>query len=143
MPVIDASVFVALVHEGDRYHQQSLRWYESSLRAGVHLAAPSLLVVEVAAAIRRLTGSESLAERVISELVGAGDVEFFPLTSKRSATAARVAIETGVRGADAVYLGLARELGESLVTLDRQQLQRGASVVRVERPSSESWEHDT
>lgn len=99
------------------------------------MAAPGLLLVEVAASIRRLTGSTKLARRVLSELQEDELIELYPLTAARSEAAAEIAASIGVRGADAVYLALASELGETLITLDRQQLERGKRVVDVTRPA--------
>ena len=135
MPVIDASVYVSLANEADRHHDRSLAWFESSLRLDEPLAAPGLLLVEVAAAIRRLTGSSKLARRVVSEIHETERLELYPLTSTRGEAAADLAAITGVRGADAVYIALARELEEPLITLDRQQLERGKSLASVKKPA--------
>ena len=129
MPVIDASVYISLANEADRYHERCIAWFESSLHMAEPLSAPDLLLAEVAAAIRRLTGSSKLARQAVSGIQDTERIELFPLTSKRSEAAAEVAAMTGVRGADAVYLALARELDEPLITLDRQQLERGRGLV--------------
>lgn len=134
MPVIDASVYVSLANQADRHHDRCIAWFESRLRTTEPLAAPGLLLVEVAAAIRRLTGSSKLARRVVSEIRETERLELYPLTGSRSEAAADLAAMTGVRGADAVYLALAKELEEPLITLDRQQLDRGRSAVKVTRP---------
>lgn len=134
MPIIDASVYVSLSNEADRYYQRSLDWFESALRNGERIAAPNLLLVEVGASIRRLTGSHRLAQRVVQSLQDNELIDLLPLTSARSESAARLAASTGVRGADAVYLALAEELDDVLVTLDRQQLDRGRELVQVMKP---------
>ena len=102
---------------------------------GAPLMAPTLLEVELAAALRRLTNEPALAEEAVSELVGSAILELVPLTGERSHRAAVLASRTVLRGADAVYLELARERGMALITLDRQQLERGGSVVDVRMPS--------
>lgn len=135
MPIIDASVYVSLANEADRYHDRCLRWFESCLRKQQSLAGPGLLLVEVAASLRRLTGSTELAQRVLSELQESDLIELYPLTLARIETAAILAASTGVRGTDAVYLALAKELEETLITLDRQQLERSKGVVDVSRPA--------
>jgi predicted nucleic acid-binding protein len=135
MPIIDASVYVALANEADRYHDRCFTWFESCLGEQQTIAAPGLLLVEVAASIRRLTGSTQLARRVLSELQETELIELYPLTAVRSEAAADLAASTGVRGADAVYLALAMELDETLVTLDRQQLERGKGVTDVKKPA--------
>ena len=48
--------------------------------------------------------------------------------------AAAIAAEHRIRGCDALYVALADMLSEPLVTLDRQQLERGAAVVTTRRP---------
>lgn len=135
MPIIDASVYVALANEADRYHDRCFTWFESCLREQHTISAPELLLVEVAASIRRLTGSTQIARRVLSELQESELIELYPLTATRSEAAADLAASTGVRGADAIYLALATELGEPLITLDRQQLDRGKVVTDVKRPA--------
>ena len=134
MPVVDASVWVSICHAGDRHHERSRRWLESRLSAGERLVAPTLLRVEVAAAVRRLTGEPGLAEEAAASVDRDGWVDLVDLDSERSRRAAEIAADTGVRGADGVYLELAVQRGEKLFTWDRQQLDRGSAVARVERP---------
>jgi len=45
-----------------------------------------------------------------------------------------LAAEHRIRGCDAVYVALARQLDMPLITLDRQQLERGAAVVATRVP---------
>lgn len=134
MAVVDASVWVSICHAGDRFHGRCRDWLSSRLANGEVLIAPSLLAVEVAAAIRRLTGDASLAAEASKGLLEAGPVRLLPLTHSRSRASAELAARLGLRGADAVYLALAMEKEKDLVTLDRQQLERGRGVVKVSRP---------
>lgn len=134
MFVLDASLYVATISETDRFRQRSARWLEACLREGASLFAPSLFAVEIAAAIRRLSGSRTVAERAVARLRDKAFIELLPLTWERAQEAAEVAARTGLRGADAVYVALARELGATLVTLDRQQLERGSGIADVRRP---------
>jgi predicted nucleic acid-binding protein len=133
MPVIDASVVVALHHAGDRHHRVAFAWLKA-LDSNERLAAPNLMVVEVAAAIRRLSGDADLAEEAADDVRSGGWIDLYPLTPEREEAATRMACDVAVRGADAVYLALAAELGQLLVTLDRQQLERGGEVGSVVRP---------
>lgn len=135
MPIVDASVWVSLHHGRDRFHSRCLRWLERSLVEGALLAAPTLLEVEVAAALRRLTGDEELAGAAVELIRELEILELVPLTTARAARAASLAMSTALRGADAVYLELAEERNDVLVTLDRQQLERGAGVVAVQGPT--------
>lgn len=112
-----------------------MRWLESRLGAGDQLLAPTLLSAEVSAAVRRLTGDRSLAEAAAASLDELESFELVPLNRERATRAAEIAASAGVRGADAVYLELAAERGDVLVTWDRRQLERGRQAARVERPS--------
>lgn len=134
MPVVDASVVVALNHAADPQYRRCLEWLRERLESGEEIFAPGLVLAEVAAAVRRLTGRARLAREATAGL--RTWLTLLPLDAARAAAAAEAAAATGVRGADAVYLALARELGEPLVTLDRQQLERGGRTAAVRRPSS-------
>ena len=134
MSVVDASVWVSLLQPAERHHRRCADWLERSLAEEHGLAAPTLLLAEVAAAIRRLTGNEELVAAAVSSIEEAGILELVPLSEQRARRAAEIAGITAVRGADAVYLELARDRGDVLVSLDRQQLERGRAVASVERP---------
>lgn len=138
MFVLDASVWVSLCHADDRHHETTSRWIETELMKGERFAAPTLLRVETAAAVGRLTGKRELAREALAVLDEAHWLELFELTAERSVRAAELAADTRVRAADAVYLQLATELGATLETWDRRQLERGAAAVAVARPSRQN-----
>ena len=134
MAVVDASVYVALVNAGEREHASSWAWLQ---RAGVSqqpIRAPVILLAEVAAALSRGAGNPLLARRVVQQLVRANLIELIPVTQAVAERAAAIAADHRVRGCDAVYIAVAEQLGDDLITLDRQQLERGAAVVTTSRP---------
>ena len=49
--------------------------------------------------------------------------------------AAEIAADRALRGADAIYVAVARQYGCILVTLDREQRERGAAVVTTQTPA--------
>ena len=134
MAVVDASVWVSICHQGDVHHTRSRRWLERFLIKGIRMAAPNLIRVEVAAAVRRLTESDEIAADAAATLDSFEALELYDLTAERARRASRIATMTGVRGADAIYLELAADRCEELVTWDRQQLERGRSLARVGTP---------
>jgi predicted nucleic acid-binding protein len=133
MPVVDASVWVAFYHEADPAYVRCDTWVRAALGNGERLLGPSLAVVEVAASLAKLSSPET-ATRAVEHLESRIGLELVDLDLARARRAADVAAATGVRGADAVYLALAQERGEVLVTLDRQQRQRGRAVAQVRSP---------
>jgi predicted nucleic acid-binding protein len=133
MPVVDASVWVAYYHEADSAHLRCHAWVQAALDSGQRLVGPSLVLTEVAASLARLADRET-ARIAVEHLESRIQLELVDLDRVRARRAADLAGATGVRGADAVYLELAHERGEFLVTLDRQQRERGGAVAEVRSP---------
>jgi predicted nucleic acid-binding protein len=134
MPVIDASVYVALVNAQESDHGSSWAWFEQAKIAQESVVAPVILLAEVAAALSRGIGDPSLAHRVVGQLLRSSVVELTPVTGVLAKRAAAIAADHRIRGCDAVYVALAERLNDHLVTLDQQQLERGAVVVTVRKP---------
>jgi predicted nucleic acid-binding protein len=70
----------------------------------------------------------------VQQLARSEVIELIPVTLAVAERAALIAAEHRIRGCDAVYVALAEQLSDALVTLDRQQLERGAAVVPVRAP---------
>lgn len=133
MPVLDASVCAALVHERDRFHEPATRWLKGALDENRALLAPTLLLAEVAGALTRVS-SRDLGLRSAQVLASIAQLGLEPLSHDRGIRAAEIAADCGLRGPDAVYLALAEETGEPLITFDREQAERGAGVAEIEWP---------
>ena len=134
MPVIDASVFVALINTHEASHASSWAWFESAQRALDKITAPVILLSEAAAALSRGVGNPGLAHRAIQLAKDAKLIELAPVTPALAERAAAIAADHRIRGCDAIYVALAEQLNEPLVTLDRQQLERAAEVVDTRKP---------
>jgi predicted nucleic acid-binding protein len=134
MAVIDASVYIALVNAHEREHSSSWAWFEHAQATGEAIVAPVMLLSEIAAALSRGIGDPTLAHRVVQQLARSDVIELIPVTLAMAEQAAVIAAEHRIRGCDAVYVALAEQLSNVLVTLDRQQLERGAAVVPVRAP---------
>ena len=98
------------------------------------ICAPVLLIAEVAAALSRGVGDQALAHEVVRHLARSQAVELIPVSLALAQRAAAIAADHRIRGCDAVYVALAAELEDRLVTLDQQQLERGAAVAVTARP---------
>ena len=136
MAVVDASVYVALLIPHEDGHGDAWAWLRGAHDAGEPILAPTILTTEVAAAISRGAGQPALARRAVQHILSGTVVELMPVTVTLSRRAAGIAIDCRLRGADAVYVALAERHRDELVTLDRQQLERGAAVVTTRRPGS-------
>ena len=93
------------------------------------IVSPVILLAEVAAALGRGLGDMELAHRAVSFLRRELLLELFPVTEALAVKASEIAAERRIRGCDAIYVALAKQLDMELVTLDGQQLERGALVV--------------
>jgi len=134
MAVIDASVYIALVNAHESEHSSSWAWFEQVRATDESVVAPVILLAEVAAALSRGMGDPTLAHRVVQQLARTEVIELIPITMTMAEQAAEIAAEHRIRGCDAVYVALANQLSATLVTLDRQQLERGAALVTVRVP---------
>ena len=135
MPVLDASLVTAMFHERDAHHPAALRWYEEARRNARPLYAPSLLLAEVAAALTRSADAAETAARAVDLIVAQPLVALVPVAGSLVARAAHICIQQRLKGCDAIYVALAAELDDALITFDNEQLERGGAVARVERPA--------
>ena len=101
MPVIDASVYIALTNAREKEHASSWAWFEGARLAQESLAAPSILLAEVAAALSRGVGDPALARRVVRDLRESGLIELVPVTLSTAETAAILAADHRIRGCEA------------------------------------------
>ena len=134
MAVIDASVYVALVNVHENEHASSWMWFEQALRSSEPVIAPTILLAEIAAALSRGTGDSALAHQIVQQLSKSRTIELVPVTEGLAARAATIAADYRIRGCDAVYVALAEEQEDTLVTLDRQQLEQGSAVAVTRHP---------
>jgi len=134
MAVIDASVYVALINAKEKEHTSSWAWFEQTKKEQQTIAAPVILLAEVAAALSRGAGDLSLVHRVVGQLKRSRGIELVPVTIALAEQAAVIAGDYRIRVCDAIYVALASQLEDCLITLDPQQLERAAAIVDIRRP---------
>ncbi len=134
MAVIDASVYVALMNAQETGHANSWAWFRQVQSAQEVVSAPAILLAEVASALSRGIGNPAIAHRVVEQLQRTRVIDLIPVTATLAGRAAEIAADYQVRGCDAIYIALAEQLNDDLVTLDGQQLERGGKVVATYRP---------
>jgi predicted nucleic acid-binding protein len=131
---IDASVHINALNVREDGSQESQEFLARVEQEHLEIICPTLLVVEVAAALSRALGDYekgltfALAVRDLPNLMLA------PLDEPLADLAAELAARHHLRGADAVYAAVAQRHGAALVTNDRQQLERLEGILPVVRP---------
>ncbi len=129
--VLDSSVIVAALRQAEEHHESCAQLL-LKIGEGQHRAiAPLTVLVEVVAAVRRRTGSKRLAERTSRFLQSLSTLSFWELTEARAQAAAKIAVQTGLRGMDALVVQLAQEFECPLVTLDQELAQRAQGLVTL------------
>jgi predicted nucleic acid-binding protein len=136
MIVADASVWVSILLEADLFHSQSYSWFEEYSRFSGEVAAPTLLLPEVAAGITRRTDDATTGYAAMQRLVALPQIHIVPVDEYLALVAAELAANYHLRGADAVYAALAYSLNVPLVTWDQEQMMRVRNVVKTGAPGT-------
>jgi predicted nucleic acid-binding protein len=133
---IDSSVFVSAARPREPGHAESLAFLAWVRAARPRLFLPTLALVEVAAALSRAGHAPRLAQQVALAIGQLPNVVLVPLDEGLARQSAALGSQHGLRGADAVFLASAAVFAAELVTLDREQLQRGARMVQTLSPAT-------
>lgn len=131
---VDASVFVNAFNPHEHGHAASLRILSAIHERGDPVIVPTLLVAEIAAALARATDDGAGALQYAVAAAALPHVTLVPVTAAVARQAADLAARHRLRGADAVYLAVARRYGTTIVTRDDEQRSRGATVVPCHTP---------
>jgi predicted nucleic acid-binding protein len=93
------------------------------------IIVPTLVLPEVAGAIGRTRGNPAQAQAFAIALGKLPTVTLMPLDQPLAQQSLMLAAQHGLRGADAVYAGVAAQTNCILITLDNEQLTRLANIV--------------
>lgn len=136
MFTIDTSVFVADLTPTESGHAESRALLDRLRADGTPLILPTLLLVELAGVIGRVHGDPERAWRVVANLSTNPQATFVALDEALALRAADLSAGHRLRGADAVYVGVAQQAGCPLITLDAEQLRRVAGVITAQTPAA-------
>jgi len=131
---LDASVFVNAFNPHEKGHAESLALLSAIQQRGDPVLVPTLLVPEIAAAVARATHDLAGALRYAMAAAALPHLTVIPLTAALARQAAELAATHRLRGADAVYVAVARRYGTTIVSRDDEQRTRGAAVVPCQTP---------
>ena len=93
----------------------------------IRAVVPTLLLPEVCGAIRRVTKKPDFSRNVKKEIeswMDAKMVSVKELNKKRMHLSSEAAIDLGIKGADAVFASLAKELNVKFLTFDEELRKR-------------------
>jgi len=131
---IDASVFVNAFSPTEEGSEHSWQFLSGLKESATPIIVPTLLLTEVVASIARKQNNTELALNWMLEVQRIPSITFVNLDESLAETAAGIAARHRLRGSDAVYAAVVMRFATSLVTLDKEQLERVKKVVPVRRP---------
>ncbi len=103
MTIVDASVMVAFLLSADVNSNAASAWMSAQLGSNAPMSAPSILIAEVGAAVRRVADQET-GEKAIRLLMTPGFIHLEPVTAELAEAAALTAVAQGLKGCDATTL---------------------------------------
>jgi predicted nucleic acid-binding protein len=111
-------VFVNAFNPHETGHAESLRILTAIQERGDPVIVPALLMPEIASAVARATGDRDGALRYALASAALPHLTVISLTPAVARQAAELAAAHRLRGADAVYVVVARRYGTTLVSRD-------------------------
>ncbi len=133
--VVDASVILAALIPNEMEHENSLQFLKMAEKLSVKLVCPCLMLIEIAAAIARVTQNEAKSQQAILKVKALPHLRSIAISSELAEKAIRVAQSCFLKGADSIYVALAMHESVQLVTLDKEMKQRASSVVTALTPA--------
>lgn len=134
MFTVDASVHLNALNPLEEGSSQSQAFLEALHRKPWPVHSPTLLLVEIAGAVARVENDPDRGVALSGAIHGLPGQTWISLDEVLAAQAAALAAEQRLRGADAVYAGVASRHGAILVTRDREQLERLPPIVPTMTP---------
>ena len=134
MIVIDASVWVSHLITQEVHHSVSRRWLTAIVNRGEIIAAPALVLAEVAGAIARRTGDTNLGHKALNHILSTPELRLVYTDSELGLLAAQLAADQHLRGSDALYVAVAYHLGIPLVSWDQEQIDRVTDLIKAYTP---------
>ncbi len=132
---VDASVCVSAFTSSEPAHQAGKAFLRQARQSGALPIQPTLVIVEIAAAIGQGQGRPDLGYAFAMEVGRLPGLTFVPLDGDLAREVAEIAAAHRLRGSDAVYAAVARRFAGALVTLDSEQAQCAGAVIPVRLPA--------
>jgi predicted nucleic acid-binding protein len=132
---IDSSVFVSAARPSEIGHAESTAFLAWVRNKRTRLFLPTLVIAEVAAALSRTGSDRGLAQQYALAVGQLPNTVMVALDEGLARQSAAIGAQHRLRGADAVYLASAALFAAELITLDREQLERGAAIVQTLTPA--------
>ena len=132
---LDANVLVASSRIQEPGYAASRRLLDEEHARQTAFCCPVLVLPECVAAVARATGLREKAARMLSDIRALPTLRLVPIDEALASRAAEIAMNYGLRGADAVYVAVAEAFAATLLTWDVEMLERAPAVVPTMTPA--------
>jgi len=134
MYCIDASVILSAIRPKELLSAKSQSFLNSLKQNELKVFCPEIIVSEIASGLFRATKDAYLSRDFSLAIRDLPNFSFVAVDSRLVDLAVWVIMETGLRGADAIYVALAYDYQLELITLDKEQLQKGGKIIKTRTP---------
>lgn len=134
MYCIDASVIIGSHLEKEPYHVQSKDFLIMIEKKGLKVFLPEIVIPEITSGIFRATKDENFTSQFTKNLRSISNFSFVSIDSRLADLASWIICKTNLKAADAIYVALALDYNLELITLDKEQLEKGKGLIKVRRP---------
>jgi len=134
MYCIDASVIVNSLMEKESYCSQSKAFLNMVQHKGIKIFLPEIIIPEITSGIFRATKDEDFAFQFAKNLRAIPNFSFVSVDGRLADLASWIICKTNLKGVDAVYVALVFDYNLELITLDKEQLEKGKKLIKVRRP---------
>ena len=134
MYCIDASVLVSAIRIHERDSKSCIALLEKILTEETIVYLPEIALVEIVSAMVRATGNATFARSIAKAFRSLSNYVFLPVDRELADFTTEIIMRTNLRSGDAMYVAVAAIYRVPLVTLDREQLERGALFVETRLP---------
>ena len=134
MYCIDASVIVSSQLPEEIYFNQSRAFLEKIAKSGEKVFLPEIVIPEITSGLFREVKNTSFILEYTQTLRGIPNFLFIPIDSHLADLSSWVITKTGLRAADALYVGLAFYYKLILITLDKDQLNKSNKLIEAKFP---------
>jgi predicted nucleic acid-binding protein len=132
--VVDTSAWIAGLASGDVHHADTVPFLRLMESQSTQFAVPAHFLAEIAGVLAQTGELDEIIEIEIRSIETSGRFHITPVSVGLGLLAAEIARVAKIRGADAVFVALARGLDIPLITWDRQQRERGGLFCRTLTP---------
>ena len=112
----------------DGHYAVSQAWIDDWQRQGNAFAGPESFLTEVGCAVGRDPSRAGLARLAVSNIMSSPQFELTAVDRQLAEEGADLGIQIQLRGADALYVAVAKRLRVPIVTWDNEILDRASSV---------------